>query len=92
MGGTILASRAGYTSFSTCLPPFIVWTSEVNHEITESPLLSAISLTKKESPMRRVGRATAWQYRWSLIVQRVRVPRVHCLTPPLIARATTTAA
>jgi glycosyltransferase involved in cell wall biosynthesis len=39
----------------------------------------------KERALRRAGRATARQYRWSEIVQRVLVPRVHCLIPKSIS-------
>jgi glycosyltransferase involved in cell wall biosynthesis len=46
----------------------------------------------KERALRRAGRATARQYRWSEIVQRVLVPRVHCLTAPIVPLATTRAA
>lgn len=39
----------------------------------------------QERALRRAGRATALQYRWSEIVQRVLVPRVHCLISPRVS-------
>jgi glycosyltransferase involved in cell wall biosynthesis len=36
----------------------------------------------KERALRRAGRATAKQYRWSEIIQRVLMPRVSCLSAP----------
>jgi glycosyltransferase involved in cell wall biosynthesis len=46
----------------------------------------------KERALRRAGRATARQYRWSEIVQRILVPRVHCLSAPLGSLMATPAA
>lgn len=43
----------------------------------------------QERALRCAGRVTARQYRWAEIVQRVLVPRVHCLTPPRLSLATT---
>jgi glycosyltransferase involved in cell wall biosynthesis len=45
----------------------------------------------KERALRRAGRATARQYRWSEIIQRVLVPRVSCLTTPPTSLTTTRA-
>lgn len=46
----------------------------------------------QERAIRRAGRTTARQYRWSEIVQRVLVPRVRCLAAPAFPLAATWAA
>lgn len=46
----------------------------------------------QERAIRRAGRATARQYRWSEIIRRVLVPRIQCLAKPLVSLPTSSVA